>query len=145
MSAFSVLLKSELGKAVLGDPYLCTGLLHLHAQTFQFGNGQTGIVSHDDRPGALKGFGELADDCSFFPLYPCFSPHLHPVIDAGCVPIAVLASGFPGDGTTVQCLSTGSEGPKDRSATGSDRTETPRRTCRPKNSDCLPIYCRPCD
>ena len=42
-------LKSKLGKAVLCDLDRAAGLLHLLAQIFQVSDGQTGIVSDDDR------------------------------------------------------------------------------------------------
>ena len=44
MSALLGVLESKLGQAVLGDLHRAAGLLHLLAQSFQVGDGQTGIA-----------------------------------------------------------------------------------------------------
>ena len=58
--------ESDLGEAVLGDLHGGASLLHLLAQILHLGDGQAGIVGHDDHPGGLEDLLEDADELLLF-------------------------------------------------------------------------------
>ena len=75
--------ESELGEAVLGDLHAGTGVPHLGPEGRHVGDGETGIVGHDDRPGVLEHLVQRRDELAFSALS---TASLHLAANAGLGP-----------------------------------------------------------